>query len=69
MVIEMTNDELGTIRYALNTGVEKLASEARFMHAIKSDRAATATETANLATIADADLEAAVQAWAHRPGK
>jgi hypothetical protein len=60
--ITMTTEELGTLRYALSVGVDKLIYTASYLKAMQVYEAANAITTANDAkNICDA-LEAAVTA-------
>lgn len=59
--IEMTHEELMTLRYTLSTGVEKLEGTAHYLRSTKDIEANNATETARKAQAVAVDLEKAVQ--------
>lgn len=67
ILVEMTHEELGIIRYTLNIGAEKLISSAIFQKSMKSPTYASAQETADEASAANDELERATQEWVRNP--
>lgn len=62
VTLTMTPDELGSLRYGLDAGAEKLRSTASFMKAMKDTETKNARETADRVSAVNTALEAAVQA-------
>jgi len=61
ITLEMTVEQLGFLRYTLNTGVEKLISDASFHKVLGDEYAKASKETADGASAVNNELEAAVQ--------
>lgn len=69
VVVTVTADELGTIRYTLNEGCIKLRSTALYFKNVKDTEARSAKVTADLADSVLENIEAAVRLALYGAGK
>jgi hypothetical protein len=67
VTITMTAEELGSLRYTLAEGADKLEGTARFLESMKTEHAQSAGRTAKDARAVNEALEAAVQKYCRTP--
>ncbi len=61
VLVEMTADELGILRYALDAGTKKLETTASYLRHLNSSEAASASATADCARACNGAIETATQ--------